>query len=242
MSLPLMDLHIHSCYTHGEGKIREIAQMGILKKLQCLAVTEHVRSNSSWFASFMADMDAVKHEGITKMFSGIESKVIDFHGGLDATESMIKEVEIVVASVHRIPSLHEMSGDLIVDKGIRDKAQVLKLYLRALGGIACNPDVDIIGHPFHLIKLLGLKKISREDKIEMAQLFSVSQKAVEVNSFYQVPDLEFLKICIKEGVKVSIGSDAHKLNDVGNVKWSMQLLEKAGGTASNIIDVERYFC
>jgi putative hydrolase len=183
-------------------------------------------------------METAKKEKHIEVLSGIESKVLDFYGRLDATEGMIQTVDLIVASVHRIPSFHNMSGELVVEKANQDEAYVADLYLRALSGIASNPEVDVAGHPFHLLKAMGVKKISRECKIEIAKLFSISEKAVEVNSFYHVPDLEFLKICIKEGVKISIGSDAHTLEDVGNVKWSMRRLKKAGGTAEDIIDVE----
>jgi putative hydrolase len=179
-------------------------------------------------------MDAAKKEKHVEVLSGIESKVLDFYGRLDATEGMIRTVDLIVGSVHRIPSFHNMSGDLVVER----VNYVADLYLRALSGIASNPEVDVAGHPFHLLKAMGVKKISREYKMEIAKLFSISEKAVEVNSFYHVPDLEFLKICVKEGVRISIGSDAHTLEEVGNVKWAMRLLKKAGGTAEDIIDVE----
>lgn len=233
-----MDLHVHSQYTHGKGSVQDIVRVGIKKNLEYLAITEHVRSQSSWFASFVSEMEAVKEEKHIRMLSGIESKVLDFYGRLDATERMIHSVDLIVASVHRIPSFHSMSGDLVVEKVNQDKAYVADLYLRALRGIASNPEVNVVGHPFHILKTLGVKKISRDCKLEIAKLFSTSEKAVEVNSFYHVPDLEFLELCLKEGAKMSIGSDAHTLEDVGNVKWSMRLLKKAGGTAEDIIDVE----
>jgi len=233
-----MDLHIHSQYSHGKGSIQDIVKIGVIKNLDYLAITEHVRSQSSWFESFLSDMKAVKKEKDIKVISGIESKVLDFYGKLDATERMIRTADLVVASVHRIPSFHNMTGDLVVKKVNQDKDSIADLYLRALCGIASNSEVDVVGHPFHILKAIGVKRISRDYKIEIAKLFSTSGKAVEVNSFYHAPDLEFLKICLKEGAKISIGSDAHRLEDVGNVKWSIRLLKKAGGTAKDIINVD----
>jgi putative hydrolase len=238
LKLPFMDLHVHSEYSHGKGSIQDIIKVGTTKNLDYLAITEHVRSQSSWFASFLSDMEAVKKEKDIKVLSGIEAKVLDLDGKLDATERMIQAVDLVVASVHRIPSLHSMSGDLVVEKVDQDEAYVADLYIRALGGIASNPEVDVVGHPFHILEAVGVSRISRDRKVEIAKLFSASEKAVEVNSCYHAPDLEFLRICLKEGVKISVGSDAHRLEVVGNVKWSMRLLKKAGGTAEDIIDVD----
>lgn len=234
-----MDLHVHSQYTHGKGSVQDIVQAGVRKNLEYLAITEHVRRESSWFEGFLSDMEAAKKEKDVKVISGIEAKVLDFHGKLDATERMIQTVDLIVASVHRIPSFHDMSGDLTVERVGRGKDRVAELYLRALGGIASNPEVDVVGHPFHLLKTLGIEGIGEDCKLETARLFSAAGKAIEVNSYYHVPDLEFLKTCVKEGVKVSVGSDAHTLEDVGNVEWSMRLLRKAGITAKDVIDVER---
>jgi putative hydrolase len=233
-----MDLHVHSEYSHGKGSIQEIIKAGIARHLDFLAITEHVRSQSPWFETFLSDIQTSRKGQAINVFSGIESKVLDFNGKLDATEKMIQTAELVVASVHRIPSVHNMNGELTLEKINQNKAHITDLYLQALGGIASNPKIDIVGHPFHLLKAIGVERVTRDRKIEIAKLFSTSKKAVEVNSCYRVPDLEFLKICLKEGVKISIGSDAHRIEDVGNVKWSTRLLEKAGGTAKDIIDVE----
>jgi histidinol phosphatase-like PHP family hydrolase len=152
---------------------------------------------------------------------------------------MVRSVDLVVASVHRLPSIHNMSGELAAKKLNMDDAHVIDCYLKALGGIATNPQIDIVGHPFHLLIALGTKEIDKASKVKLAKLFSTSNKIVEINSSYQVPDLEFVKICLQENIKFSIGSDAHILKDVGNVAWSKRLLEKAGGTPKDIIDVEQ---
>ena len=238
MKSPSVDFHIHSQYSHGEGSIQDIVKTGIVKNLTCLAITEHVRCQSSWFESFLSDIEAMKKQKGIKVISGIESKVLDFCGRLDATERMISAVDLVVASVHRIPSFHDMRGNYIIQKVNQDKTSIASLYLRALRGIASNPAVDVVGHPFHLLKAMAIEGISKDDKMETARLFSKSRKAVEINSFYHVPDLEFLRMCVKEGVSLSVGSDAHRLIDVGNVNWSMRVLRKAGGTSCDIIDVE----
>jgi histidinol phosphatase-like PHP family hydrolase len=64
-------------------------------------------------------------------------------------------------------------------------------------------------------KAMAIKCIRKEDKMENARLFSKSRKTVEINSCYHVPDLEFLKICVMEGVTFSVGRDAYRLVDVG---------------------------
>jgi putative hydrolase len=110
--------------------------------------------------------------------------------------------------------------------------------MRALEGIASNPKVDVIGHPFHLLKSMNLTDVDLDRKKELAKKFSRSGKAIELNSFYKVPDLEFVKICVGEGVKLSMGSDAHKLKQVGNINWSMRQFIEAGCSSEDLLNLE----
>jgi putative hydrolase len=233
-----MDLHVHSNYTHGEGKIQEIVDRGIFRKLDFLAITEHVRSDSSWFESYFSEIQSFKGKAGVKLFSGIESKVLDFNGTLDATRRMETAVDLVVASVHRLPSIHDMSGDYKNENLTGKKVDLSEIYLKALEGVASNPDVDIVGHPFHLFKSMNLGDVSLERKKALARAFSRAGKAVELNSFYKVPDLEFVKICVREGIKLTMGSDAHTLKQVGDVSWSIRRFREADCSKDDLLSLD----
>ena len=43
-----------------------------------------------------------------------------------------------------------------------------------------------------------------------------------------MPDEQVVKKCLKEGVKLSMGSDAHRASDVGNIKYPLTLLSRLG--------------
>lgn len=50
----------------------------------------------------------------------------------------------------------------------------------------------------------------------------------------------FIKKALDEGVKFSIGSDAHCVHGVGNILWSHKILREIGATRDDIINVELY--
>ena len=59
--------------------------------------------------------------------------------------------------------------------------------------------------------------------------------AIEINSSKKVPPEEFLSICNSIGTKFSLGSDAHRKEEVGNIEWSLSMIEKLGIDKKSII-------
>lgn len=49
---------------------------------------------------------------------------------------------------------------------------------------------------------------------------------MEINATSRVPDKHFVLECLKTGVRVSIGSDAHNRHEVGYTGYSTKILEE----------------
>lgn len=54
--------------------------------------------------------------------------------------------------------------------------------------------------------------------------------AIEINSAWNVPNERFVKECIHQGVKLSIGSDAHEVSQVGEVPYAIKILNRLNVT------------
>ncbi len=52
--------------------------------------------------------------------------------------------------------------------------------------------------------------------------------AAEINYHTNEPSEEFFSKCIRSGVKISFGSDAHNLYEVGEFYYHLQLLQRCG--------------
>jgi putative hydrolase len=58
---------------------------------------------------------------------------------------------------------------------------------------------------------------------------------MEVNEKYRAPEANFLSLCLREGVKLSVGSDAHNPEEVGKIDWAMSTLRKVGAKREDLI-------
>jgi putative hydrolase len=42
-------------------------------------------------------------------------------------------------------------------------------------------------------------------------------------------------LCLKKGVKLSVGSDAHRLAEVGRIDWALSTLKRVGAKREDLI-------
>jgi histidinol phosphatase-like PHP family hydrolase len=60
----------------------------------------------------------------------------------------------------------------------------------------------------------------REHEERLIEILRDNGKSIEINSKHCVPTWDFLMMCRDAGVRYTIGSDAHKVADVGSVRWA----------------------
>jgi histidinol phosphatase-like PHP family hydrolase len=80
-----------------------------------------------------------------------------------------------------------------------------------------NPEVDILGHPFGMSR--NRFHTAPTDEMLFQLIMKATQKgvAIEVNPRYCPDPRHFLSVCQKMGALVSLGSDAHSLEEVGRI-------------------------
>lgn len=88
--------------------------------------------------------------------------------------------------------------------------------------------IDILAHPFRIFRWgCGIK--APEDLFPpVVNLLKRYGTAAEINFHGNEPYPEFLKLCIKNGVKLSLGSDSHNLYEVGFLQPHLELLKELG--------------
>ena len=101
------EVHMHTVETDGKNTIEEMAEAAKQRGYQYIAITDH--SKNLAMANGLDDKRAVKHiarikaandqiDGITIM-SGIEVDILS-DGALDLSDSVLEQMDVVVASVH----------------------------------------------------------------------------------------------------------------------------------------------
>src|SRR5215510_12211326 len=195
------------------------------KGYEFLAITNH--SKSQVIANGLTADRLLKHvkeihkigeklKGIT-LLAGSEVDIL-VDGRLDFEDSVLKELDFVVASPHA--SLKQ------------DEAKATDRIVRAIE----NRYVNIIGHPTGRLinQRTGLP-------LNFAKIFKAAKAtgtALEINSGYPRLDLNDInaRAAIENGVMLSINTDAHSTDGFDEIIWGIGVARRAGAMKTNVIN------
>lgn len=207
------DLHVHSVHSDGRQTLAELADLGKKMGYDYIAVCDHSRSasyaNGMSIEALRKEMKAIdalnaKLKGFT-LLKGVEVD-IRADGSLDFPDSILKELDFVVASIH--------SGF---------KKNVTERMIKAL----LNPFVDIIGHPTgRLISGREGYEVNIDRVIEAA---AQKGKALELNAYFDRLDLNEanLKKAKDKGVRICLGTDTHAADGLAMMRFGVGIARRA---------------
>lgn len=213
-NFPAIDFQMHTRWTDGASSVAEMVAAAHSAGLQAIAITEHVNASSTWYPEFVAEVKVERsRQSQVDVFFGAEIAAADYRGRLKADGQSL-EAEIILGVVHRYPK-NNGSDFWAFDE--LSAADAVELELRALLGLASNPDIDVLGHP-------GGTAFRRFGEFPIEWLepaFCAARDAgiaVELNSKYlwDVPGM--LALLRRVDPLVSIGSDAHHAAEVSRCR------------------------
>ncbi len=210
-----IDLHTHSnVSTHAYNTIDELINEALEKGLLAIALTNHGPSmpdapHPYHFANLKVLPEFIR--GI-RLYKGIEANIISTDGDIDLPQKYKKELEIVLAGFHGQTAYSE---DETKETNTRTLINVIK-----------KGEVDILAH-------LGNPTYSFDHE-EVVKCASENMVAIEINnsSFGKSRSgskencLNILKLCKKYNCFISLGSDTHYKNDIGNFSNIESYLEE----------------
>src|SRR2546430_673560 len=170
------DVHMHTVETDGRCTIEEMADAARTRGYNYVAITDH--SKNLAFANGLDDKRALEHikriraakekvDGI-RIFAGIEVDILA-DGSLDLSDSVLAEMDIVIASVHSHFN--------------QDRAQMTDRFLKAID----NPNVSLIGHPTG--RILLRRDAYQLDIDAIIKAAAKNKVAMELNSYPDRLDL-----------------------------------------------------
>jgi DNA polymerase (family 10) len=204
------DLHAHSKASDGHDTIREMAAAAKARGLAYLAITEHSKRltvahglDPVRLRKQIAEIKKLNAElaGITLM-AGIEVDILE-DGSLDLPDSVLAELDLVVAAVH--------------SKFDLPRAKQTERILKALG----NPHVRILAHPTG--RLIDEREPYDVDMQKVIRAARDRRVALEVNAHPQRLDLldTHCQMARDEGVLVAINSDAHSTFELDGLRFGV---------------------
>lgn len=219
------DVHMHTVETDGRNTIEEMAEAARERGYQYLAITDH--SKNLAFANGLTDERALTHierirtvekkmKGI-RIFAGIEVDILG-DGSLDLSDSVLEQMDVVIASVH---SQFDQNPDVMTE--------------RLLKAIA-NPTVSLLGHPTG--RLLTRRDAYKFDLDAVLKAAARHKVAMELNAYPDRLDLcdVHLRLARRHGVKIVINTDSHHTSHLEKIRYGVMQARRAWLTKEDILN------
>ena len=198
------DLHTHTKWSDGANTIEEIIKEAINLGYEFVAITDHAGNlkiaggmDEEEIKKQAKEIEKLREKYSIHILHGVEANITK-EGKIDVSNSILKDLDIVIASVH---SAFRM-----------DEKEMTTRVINAMG----NEYVDVIGHP------TGRVIMKREPiKLDMEKVLDAAKENnvfMEINAYPERLDLNDVnvKLAVERGVKISIGTDAHT---IGHMKY-----------------------
>jgi DNA polymerase (family 10) len=192
---------------------------------QYMAITDH--SKNLAFANGLDDKRAVEHiqriraandqiEGI-RIFAGIEVDILA-DGALDLSDSVLEQMDIVIASVH---SHFNQSPAEMTDR-----------LLKAVQ----NPNTSLLGHPTG--RLLLRREGYAFDLDAVMKSAAQNKVAMELNAYPDRLDLcdRHLRLAKQHGVKIVINTDSHHTSHLEKIRFGILQARRAWLTKEDVLN------
>ncbi len=219
------DVHMHTVETDGRNTIEEMAEAARAHGYQYMAITDH--SKNLAFANGLDDKRAVEHiqriraanekiDGI-RIFAGIEVDILA-DGTLDLSDSVLEQMDLVIASVH---SHFNQSPTEMTDR-----------LLKAVE----NPNTSFLGHP---TGRMLLRRDAYQFDIDAVLKAAAQRKvAMELNAYPDRLDLcdRHLRLAKQYGIKIVINTDSHHTSHLDKIRYGILQARRAWLTKDDVLN------
>jgi DNA polymerase (family 10) len=220
------DVHMHTVETDGKNTIREMAEAGLARGYEYIAITDHSKNLAMTMG--LDDKRALEHieriravdkemTGRIRVLAGIEVDVLA-DGELDLSDEVLAQMDVVIASVHSLFNMpaEEMTGRM----------------LRAIE----NPYVRILGHPTG--RLLLRREPYQMDLEAVLRRAGELGVAVEHNAYPDRLDLcdRDLRLAKELGCRIVINTDAHHASHLAKMRYGVRQLRRAWLSKQDVLN------
>lgn len=213
-------IHNHSTYSDGLYSLEQMSDYVKASGYEYFVISDH--SKSAGYAGGLQEERVLmqwreidhlnqKYDDTFSVFKSIESDILS-DGSLDYRDEILKEFDLVIASVHSVLNMDEERATSRLIKAIE------------------NPYTRILGHPTG--RLLLARSGYPIDHKKVIDACAANGVVMELNANPQRLDLDWTWIhyCMKRDVLVSINPDAHSKESIHFVKYGVAAARKGGLT------------
>ncbi len=220
------DLHVHTRWSEGAHSIKEMAETAQALGYEYIAICDHAETlhiarglSPERLADQVREIERINREsdGDFTILSGTECN-IGMDGEIDLPDSILADLDVVVASVH---------------SGFKQpEGEMTERVITAMQ----NDHVDIIGHP------TGRILLSREPyRIDLAAVFDAAAALgvlMEINAFPGRLDLSDVnaRSAREHNIRFSLASDAHSRENLRYMEFGVATARRGWLTPDDIVN------
>ncbi len=124
--------------------------------------------------------------------------------------------DMLIGAIHEVPGV----------SGASTQAEAESAWMRDVERLLSQP-IHILAHPFRYWSW-GNRPTPRHLYKPVAKLLAQAGVAAEINHHKNPFDVAFFRLCLEEGVKLSLGTDAHITRDIADLHPHLETLEALG--------------
>lgn len=218
------DLQMHTRWSDGSDSLEAMAKAARELGYEFIAITDH--SQSLKFVGGVPIDEVREHVKIAKRASdkagitvlmGTECDILP-DGRLDYPDEVLKELDVVVASVHSRMRMAE--------------EEMTARIVKALD----NPHVDILGHPTG--RRLGSRDAYAVNVERLIEAAGRTNTALEINASPQRLDLNDMhaRMARERGVSLAISTDAHNRYQLSYMEYGVAIARRAWLEPKHVIN------
>jgi DNA polymerase (family 10) len=209
------DLHVHTRRSDGSHDFDELIREAKKRGYAYIAITDHSKGlgiarglNEERLLEEKAEIEALnkKLKGF-RLLAGVEVDIRS-DGRMDFTDEILRQMDIVVASIH---------------SGFRQSREQIT---RRLTSAMRNPCVSIIAHPTG--RLIGERDPYDVDMHEVLKVAKETGTAIEINAYPLRLDLNdaYAKMAKEMGIRLAISTDTHITNQFDFMEYGVAIARR----------------
>ncbi|OGD18489.1 MAG: DNA polymerase III [Candidatus Aminicenantes bacterium RBG_16_63_16] len=223
------DLHVHSTSTDGQSSIREMAEAAAKLGYEYIALTDHSHHvtvarglDAKRMLRQVREIDRLnaKLKGLL-ILKAVELDILE-DGRLDLPDDVLKELDVIVCSVHYKFNL--------------PREKQTERIIRAMD----NPHFQILSHPTG--RLINER---RPHEVDLEKVMTAAKErgvAIELNAHPDRLDLDDVhcQTARELGIKISISTDAHHVDDLLYIRFGIGQARRGWLEPGDVLNTRRW--
>jgi len=229
LDFPLVDYHAHLDEVITLEKALELSKERGVK----FGIVEHAGTKENKYRNLISDDAGMKRylamlEG-KPVYKGIQAEGLDWPTCF--SKEVVAQLDYVLSDALTFPEKDGRRVELWRPSvKIEDKQDFMDRYTDFNVQVIAREPIDIIANPTFLPNVLQSQHDALWTPARMKKIIDAAVKynvAIEINSNYRLPRLNFLKLAKEAGARFSFGSNIHGL-DVGKLDYCTEMAKALG--------------